>query len=80
VAPPGGLNIPPDSADIQFMTRPWHPEHQKLEEYVLGRLGPPGDPAVARVEEHLLICSYCVNMAEHAVEFAQVIREATTFN
>jgi hypothetical protein len=58
------------------MKRAQHPTQQELEQFVLGRLGPPDDPAAARVEQHLLVCSFCVNMAEHALEFAQAIRQA----
>jgi hypothetical protein len=51
---------------------------QEIEDYALGRLGPPGHPVVVRLEEHLMNCSYCLNVAEHAVELAQVIRLALT--
>jgi hypothetical protein len=71
-----GLNIPATSADRRFMKRLRHPTPHILEQFVLGRLGPPADPLVAQVEEHLLVCPDCVNIAEHTVEFAQVIRHA----
>jgi hypothetical protein len=58
------------------MTRPGHPTQHELEQFVLGRLGPPDDPGVAQVEKHLLICSYCVNIAEDTLEFAQAIQQA----
>jgi predicted anti-sigma-YlaC factor YlaD len=58
------------------MTPPWHPRFEKLQQFVLGHLGSPGDPEVSQVEEHLLRCEHCINMAEHAVEFVQVVRQA----
>jgi hypothetical protein len=64
------------SADIQFMIRHLHPTQQELEQFVLGRLGTSDAPGVVQVEEHLLICSHCVNAAEHALEFAHAIQRA----
>ena len=58
------------------MKRTPHPTEQRLEEFVLGRLGPPDSEAATAVEEHLMICSSCVNAAERALELAQAIRAA----
>ena len=58
------------------MNQPWHPRYDKLEEFVLGRLGAPDSPEATQLEEHLLVCSTCVNKAESALEFACSIREA----
>jgi hypothetical protein len=64
-----------NSDDIRCM-RTSHPDYQKLEKFVLDRLGPSNHPTVIRLEEHLLACSTCVKTAEHAFEFAMAMREA----
>lgn len=72
-----GVYICPDLLSIDIlMNQPWHPRCDKLEEFVLGRLGVPDSPEVIQLEEHLLVCSTCVNTAESALEFARMIREA----
>ena len=53
-----------------------HPDYQEIEQFLLGRLGPPEHPAVVQVEEHLLACPACVNVAVDALVFALAIREA----
>jgi hypothetical protein len=58
------------------MKKTRHPSYQKIEQLVLDRLGSSDDPVVVRMEEHLLVCPRCVNRAEHALELAQLIREA----
>jgi hypothetical protein len=62
--------------DITFVKRAWHPSYQRLEEFVLGRLGSPEDPVVVRLEEHLLICSRCVNAVDRTVEYVQMMVDA----
>jgi hypothetical protein len=52
-----------------------HPEDDQIEEYVLGRMGPPATPAVMRLESHLLSCPRCIVRAEEALDFVRVVRE-----
>ena len=61
------------SFDIGCMKRTRHPSYQKLEQFVLGRLGSSDDPVVVRLEEHLLVCPKCVNAAERTVEFTEIM-------
>jgi hypothetical protein len=53
----GRLNIPSPSADLHFVKLLWHPVEHEPEEFVPGRLGPPHDPAVAQIGEHIQFSS-----------------------
>jgi anti-sigma factor ChrR (cupin superfamily) len=55
------------------MQRTPHPSYDKLELFVLGRLG---SSSVVQVEEHLLVCSACVEKARHASALAWMIKQA----
>ena len=46
---------------------------EQLELYALGRLG---EPAIAQVEEHLLICAACQERLDETESFAVAMREA----
>ena len=50
-----------------------HPDEQTLEAYLLGTLPPR---KAKRVEEHLLVCSECIDAAKELEEYIRSMRAA----
>lgn len=50
-----------------------HPTQEVLEQYLLGRLE---EDESARVEQHLLTCSNCVEVAKGLDDYVQAMRRA----
>jgi hypothetical protein len=58
-----------------------HPDEERIEAYVLGRLpgqqaGLDDDPELTAIEHHLLVCHACVDAAESFEETAEGVRIA----
>jgi hypothetical protein len=50
-----------------------HPNEETLERYLFGSLPEHG---VELVEEHLLVCHFCIDAAEQLLSFVQSLRSA----
>src|SRR5437899_2517127 len=58
------------SREIKFLS---HPSEWDWEEYAFGRLN---EAKMARLDEHLLACTECIETLEHADSFVQMMRSA----
>jgi hypothetical protein len=49
-----------------------HQSEETLERYLFA---PPPDGGLEQVEEHLLVCHFCIDAAEQLLSFAQLLRD-----